>query len=148
MGLLNYTSNQDADKTAQQIAKCLSLHGARAVLTEYNREEGTIEAISFRIELNGKDISFRLPCDWRPVYAVINKGKRAPINESQRSGRQQQAVKTAWKIVHDWVEAQMALVETQMASTLQVFLPYAQSADGSTLYEKIEANPQLFLGGK
>lgn len=152
MPLLNYTTKIDADKTAQEISKCLSRHGAKSVLTDYNEQDGVVEAISFRISLNGKDISFRLPCDWRPVYAVLIEGKDDThrYNKEKREKWEMewrlQAVRTSWRIIKDWVEAQMALVETQMASTLQVFLPYAQSADGSTLYEKIAENPQLLLG--
>ncbi len=144
MALLNYTTKIDADKTAQEIAKCLSRHGAKAVLTEYDEKEGLVEAISFRISLNGNDISFRLPCDWKPVYEILQNDPKVPRAHSTR----EQAVRTAWRIVKDWVEAQMALVETQMASTLQVFLPYAEAKDGKTLFEKVAENPQLLLGGK
>lgn len=56
MGLLNYTTKIDADKTAQEIAKCLSMHGAKAVLTDF--EDGIVSAISFKIEKDGK----RRPC--------------------------------------------------------------------------------------
>lgn len=152
MGLLNYTSEIDADKTAMQIAKCLSMHGAQAVLTEYDPVEGTVSAISFRINLNGQNISFRLPCDWKPVYAIMYKGKKNPYvyDEKKRaaleSTRRDQAVRTAWKIVSDWVEAQMALVETQMAKTEEVFLPYAVMGNGKTLAQNVQANPQFLLG--
>ena len=37
------------------------------------------------------------------------------------SQHREQAVRTAWRIVEDWVEAQLALVETQMVSTQGVF---------------------------
>jgi hypothetical protein len=40
----------------------------------------------------------------------------------------------------------MALVETQMASTAQVFLPHAITRDGKTLSEKVAENPQFLLG--
>lgn len=147
MGLLNYTTKIDADKTAQEIAKCLSLHGAKAVLTDY--EDGIVSAISFKISLEGRDISFRLPCDWRPVYAVLAKGKKfmyGDRGEHQKSELRLQAVRTAWRIVKDWVEAQMALVETQMASTTEVFLPYAIGKDGKTMFQKVVENPQFLLG--
>ena len=64
MALLNYTTEIDADKTAAEIAKCLSMHGARAVLTEYDEAEGLVTAISFKINVEGNDIGFKLPCDW------------------------------------------------------------------------------------
>jgi hypothetical protein len=57
-----------------------------------------------------------------------------------------QAVRTAWRIVKDWTEAQMALVETQMVTTQEVFLPYAVMRDGRTLSEHVESNPALLLG--
>jgi len=40
----------------------------------------------------------------------------------------------------------MALVETQMVSTQQVFLPYAAMPDGRTLAEHVETNPSMLLG--
>ena len=52
----------------------------------------------------------------------------------------------AWRIVKDWAEAQMALLETQMVSTQDVFLPYAVMQDGSTLAERVRESPQFLLG--
>lgn len=151
MGLLNYTTNIDADKTAQEIAKCLSMHGARAVLTEYDEKEGIVKSLSFKISVNDKEMGFRLPCDWKPVHQVMFGNKKSYNEwdsrfERQKSDRKIQAVKTAWRIVKDWVEAQMALVETEMATTSQVFLPYLVMRDGQTLSEKITENPNFLLG--
>lgn len=149
MGLLNYTTKIDADKTAAEIARCLSAHGASAILTDY--ENGVLSAISFQIMLNDRKIGFRLPCDWRPVYEILVKQRKLPNTwvsgyERARSEREMQAVRTAWRIVKDWVEAQMALVETQMATTQEVFLPYAVMSDGRTLSQHVETNPALLLG--
>lgn len=151
MGLLNYTTKIDADKTAAEIAKCLSAHGASAILTDY--ESGVLSAISFQIILNDRKVGFKLPCDWRPVYEIITKGKKKPASwltgnrgpEHWESEHRLQAVRTAWRIVKDWVEAQMALVETQMASTQEVFLPYAVMKDGRTLSQHVQTDPQFLL---
>jgi len=48
-----------------------------------------------------------------------------------------QATRTAWRILKDWLLAQSALIETGMATVEQVFLPYAQNASGLTLYEAL-----------
>jgi hypothetical protein len=40
----------------------------------------------------------------------------------------------------------MALVETQMVSTQDVFLPYAVMQDGRTLAERVPESPQFLLG--
>lgn len=153
MGLLNYTTKIDADKTAQEIAKCLSMHGAQAVLTEYDPESSYVSAISFKIKLNDQSMSFRLPCDWKPVYTILTKGKKNPFSYHEDKKRRWesewrlQAVRTAWRIVKDWVEAQMALVETQMATTATVFLPYVIMKDDRTLAEHVKSNPTFLLEG-
>lgn len=144
MPLLNYTTSIDADKTAQEIAKCLSMHGAQAVLTQYNEKESYVEAVSFKINLNGRPLTFRLPSDWKPVQQVLKQQKE---RNSRIDTSQAQAVRVAWRIIKDWVEAQMALVETQMVTTQEVFLPYAVTRDGKTLYEKIQENPSFLLEG-
>jgi hypothetical protein len=151
MPLLNYTTEVDADKSAQEIAKMLSRAGAKAVLTEYDEEEGYVTAISFKIKLNGQDVAFRLPCDWKPVFEVMYKDKKSYSSydsrfASQQSSRRAQAIRTAWRIVKDWTEAQLAIIETRMVKTEQVFLPYAIMRDNKTLYEHVESNPQFLLG--
>lgn len=150
MPLLNYTSEADADKTANQIAKMLSRAGAKKVMTEYD-EDQIVNSISFQLNVNGNDIGFKLPTDWKKVYAVMYKNKKAYNTWDNRYARQQserqlQAVRTAWKIVHDWVEAQLAIIETEMVTTQQVFLPYMMMKGGQTLFEKINENPQFLLG--
>lgn len=142
MPLLNYTTKIDADKTAHEIAKCLSMHGAQAVLTEYDQKEGLVTAISFQIALDGRKVGFRLPCDWKPVLEIL---KRDPKVEP-RYVSESQAVRVAWRIVKDWVEAQMALVETKMATTQEVFLPYAVMKNGRTLAQNIADKPEMLLG--
>lgn len=140
MGILNYTTKVDADKTAMEIAKELSTHGARAVLTEYDPVEGLVTAISFKINIEGNDIGFKLPCDWKPVYEIMVKDKKFPYYDTARKERMMselkaQSVRTAWRIVKDWVEAQMALIETKMVTTQQVFLPYAIMKDERSVAE-------------
>lgn len=152
MGLLNYTTKIDPDKTAAEVSKILSKHGATAVMTEFDEKDGFVTALSFKIKLNDKELGFKLPVDWRPVFKVLTNGRKNPHSyNEQRKARWEsewklQAVRTAWRIVKDWVEAQMALVETQMATTAQVFLPYAIMRDGKTLSEKVAEDPKFLLG--
>src|SRR5712691_8274683 len=98
--LLNYTTEIDPDKTATEIARCLSSHGAQAVLTEYDPEGGYVSALSFKISVNGQPKGFKLPCDWRPVFEVMYKDKKGYSTwdsryEKQQSDRRAQAVRTA-----------------------------------------------------
>lgn len=152
MALLNYTTKIDPDKTAAEISRCLTQHGAQAIMTEYDPSTSYIQALSFKITVEGQAMGFRLPCDWKPVFEILTKDKRKPPKWDERrfnkweADNSEQAVKTAWRIVKDWVEAQMALVETRMVTTQQVFLPYAVMKDGRTLSEHVHEDPKFLLG--
>jgi len=142
MSILNYTTKIDADKTAGEISKMLSLAGASAVMTEYDKDGGHVSSLSFKMNVNGTNIAFKLPCDWNPILRILENDTKIP----RRCVTREQAVRVAWRIVKDWVEAQLALIQTQMASTAEVFLPYAITGNGQTLYKTISENPKYLLG--
>lgn len=139
MALKNYTTNIDADKSASLIAKMLARAGASAVLTDY--EDGYVKALSFKLQIDCQTIAFRLPCDWVPVLEALKRDPKVPNHRAN----QMQAVKTAWRNIHDWVDAQLALIETRMVTTPQVFLPYAVTKTGQTLFETLAENPAMLL---
>jgi hypothetical protein len=141
MPLLNYTTKIDAFKTISEIQKLLVKAGASAIMNEMDNS-GNIVALSFKIKLNDQDIAFRLPTDWRPVLEVIQQDNRIPRSLKTK----EQALRVAWRITKDWIEAQVAFIETMMVTTAQVFLPYAVTTNGQTLYEYIGQNTQLILG--
>jgi hypothetical protein len=41
----------------------------------------------------------------------------------------------AWRIIKDWVEAQMAILESQMVQMEEIFLPYMVNRQGQTFFE-------------
>jgi hypothetical protein len=93
-------------------------------------------------------MAFRLPCDWKPVLAILIKDKKKP----QRYGNEQRRLhwESEWRaqaVVKDWAEAQMAPVETQMVTTAEVFLPYAVMRDGGTLAQHAQSDPAFLLDG-
>lgn len=148
MPILNYTTEVEASKSIEQITACLVKNGARAVLSEYDNQ-GYIIALSFRVSVDGQEVGFRLPSDWRPVLQLLksdqrDKRGRRVVPPSMQT--QAQALRVSWRILKDWVEAQMALVEIKMVRTEQVFLPYAIMADGKTLYDRFRESPRLLLG--
>ena len=57
----------------------------------------------------------------------------------------EQAQRVAWRIVKDWLEAQLAIIETEMVTLDQVMLPYMQGDNGQTVYE-LYRDQQLALG--
>ena len=47
----------------------------------------------------------------------------------------EQATRVAWRIVKDWLAAQLAMIEAGLVDLEEVFLPYAQNQAGRTVYE-------------
>ena len=142
MALLNYTTQIDVEKTIGEIQKMLGKHGASKIMTDYS--DGVISALSFAVQVNDQQRGFRLPCDWRPVLTLMKNDPKVP----RRLCEQSQAVRVAWRIVKDWVEAQMALIDTSMVRTEDVFLPYIVMGDGRTLAENIQDGKFLLGNGK
>ena len=140
MPLLNYTTKVPVSRSVQEIQKALVKAGATSIMQDYD-QDGAISAIAFKITLNGQDISFRLPSETRAVLAVMQQDgtPRSLLNEAH-------AQRVAWRIVKDWVEAQMAIVATKMVTLPQVFLPYAVNRDGVTLDAIVANTPELLLG--
>lgn len=135
MAILNYTTSISTEKTASEIQKKLAIAGAKAVLSEYD-EDGIMSAMSFRIQTQGGLLSFRLPININGVYQALCDDYKVP----KRLQTHEQAARVAWRIVKDWIEAQLAIIEAGQAELTEVFLPYAQNQLGQTVYDAIKGN--------
>lgn len=132
MPILNYTTSIDAEKSISEIQKCLASHGANKIVTDYIN--GSPSSLTFCLILKGNVIGFCLPANHKGVLNAMLKNRKIP----RRKCNELQAKKVAWRIVKDWVEAQMAIVEAQKAEITEVFLPYAITKNGNTLYSEIQ----------
>jgi hypothetical protein len=141
MPILNYTTKIDTHKTISEIQQILAKGGARAIMHQYD-DSGNITALSFKIEMGTQEAAFKLPTVWEPVLELMKKDKKVP----RRLITKEQALRVAWRITKDWVEAQIAFIQTMNVPITQVFLPYAITRDGTTVYEHIAINnPELLL---
>jgi len=121
MAILNYTTTIDVHKTLGEIQKCLVQHGAKQLLYNYN-DNGQITSLCFKINTLHGEVSIKLPANIDAVYKVLQ--------EQRKKGKikinidYDQATRVAWRIIKDWILAQMAILETNMVKTEEVFLPY------------------------
>lgn len=128
MPLLNYTTRIPTNKTVGEIQKLLAKAGANAILSEYDNN-GEVTAVSFKMSVRNNEIGFRLPVEPDKVLLVL----KTQRGVEPRYKTVEHAKRVAWRIVKDWVEAQLAIIETQMVEAEQVFLPYAITSNGETL---------------
>ena len=137
MAILNYTTKIDSEKTIMEIQKILVLHGANKITTDYNTE-GIPTAVTFCLYMDGVLIAFALPANYSGVLASMKQNKKV----SRALCTDEQALRVSWRILKDWVAAQCALVEAMLADMAEVFLPYALTKRGDTLYKAIKENPE------
>ena len=140
MPIKNYTTKVPANRSIQEIQDMLVKHGATGFQLEYEQGTGRIYSLKFRLELDGKPFAFSLPVEWHAFQEVL-KSQRV-----KRCEDEDYCYRVAWRVLRDWVDAQMALYETKMVSIPQIFLPYAITKSGKTLFEHTAENPQLLLG--
>lgn len=140
MPILNYTTKIDSYKTITEIQQILSKASAKKCVID-NDDEGNPVAITFVIEWNGMMTAFKLPCNFQGVLRSMQRNKKVPRSLCN----QEQALRVGWRIVKDWVAAQIAIVEAELATLAEVFLPYAVTKDGTTLFEMVESNKQKLL---
>ncbi|GAJ09138.1 unnamed protein product [marine sediment metagenome] len=144
MALLNYTTSIEAIKTVGEIQGILAGHGAKSILTDYTAD-GQVEALAFKILTPQGEIGIRLPVNPEAVLQVLTKQNRLRKVPGRYINRPQ-AVRVAWRILKDWVQAQMAILETEMVKMEQIFLPYAITKDGQTVYDLFEQRQFKMLG--
>lgn len=137
MPLLNYTTKVNTYTTLGEIQVQLVKHGAKKIMQDYD-DQGHITALTFLINTPSGPRGVRLPANVDAVHKVLTRQKIKCDRE--------QAERVAWRIVKDWVEAQMAILESEMVQMDEIFLPYMVNNNGQTLFESYRNN-QLLLGG-
>ena len=137
MPLLNYTTKVDVYTTIGAIQGILVKHGAKKIMQDYD-DGGHVQALSFMVETPADPRGVRLPANAEAVQRVLTRQKVKADRE--------QAERVAWRIVKDWVEAQMAILESEMVQLDEIFLPYMIiNNSGQTLFEHYRQN-QLMIG--
>lgn len=132
MPILNYTTKIRPEKTVGEIQRILGrCKAVDTVTVEYGKGEPS--AILFAITVAGTPVHFRLPRNAHGVYTALirDRAPRVLCNQQHAEG-------VAWRIVKDWVEAQLALVDANQAQMAEVFLPYA-IINGQTVFKLFEA---------
>jgi len=118
MPILNYTTTISVSKTAGEIQEILAKAGANRVMIEFGADR-TPDAIYFEIDVNNNTAQFRLPSRWHGVAQALQDSK-----VERKFKTEEQARRVAWRIIKDWCEAQLAIIEAGAAELPEVFFPY------------------------
>ena len=147
--LKNYTSSVPVLDSISRIEFRLSQAGATHIGKTYVDQKPV--GIMFQIDVNGMPMSFKLPAKPDKVFEYMIKQKKQGFKDNVRETTRLQADRTAWKILSDWVEIQISLIELDQAEPMEVFMQYLYDGKkDKTLYEiaKGDGFKMLTSGGK
>lgn len=129
MPLLNYTTKVPVSRTIGNVQALLVEAGARSISTEYD-DVGNPTGMAFVVETAYGVRRFLVPVNTDAVFAVLAREKIQPQYKTP-----EHAERVGWRIVKDWLEAQLAIIRTEMVTLDQVMLPYMADESGLTVYE-------------
>ena len=131
MPLLNYTTKVDIFTTLGEIQGILVRHGAKRIMQD-DDNNGHIVGVLFFIDTPNGVRGVSLPANVNAVQRVLT--------EQKVKCNREQAERVAWRILKDWLEAQMAILESEMVQMDEIFLPYMINDSGKTLYQMYQDN--------
>ncbi len=131
MPISNYTTKVPASQTVGEIQQLLASIGCREIMLYYDQDKHPVK-VRFSYPVAKQELFFALSANWEGVLKVM----RQEVSE-KRYLTEVHARNVAWRILKDWIEAQMAIVQAGLVQMEQLFLPYAVTRSGNTLYEEI-----------
>jgi hypothetical protein len=126
MRIKNYTSSVPAERSIMAIEMALAKAGALHVGKFYDKE-GEVVGFTFQISIGGQAMLFKLPAHVDRLVKMFEAEVLRPREGSMELARNQ-ARRTAWKILLDWVQCQVAMIQLEQARVSEVFMPYLYDA--------------------
>jgi hypothetical protein len=135
---MNYTTTIPVAQTAGECQAILGAAGASSVAIHF--EDGRPAGLSFSLKTPHGVRSFTLPVNVTGAQAVLARMLRENPPHLSRSqlnklGGREHAANVAWRVVKDWLEANLALIAAQMATIDEVMLPYLHVDGERTLWQ-------------
>lgn len=142
--LMNYTSEVKPSKTIGELEELLVSAGARNIAKDYD-ERGTVSAFFFSIPTKHGMVPFRMPCDVGAVYEFFAK-QRKHFQRGTKEKLREQAERVAWRILLDWVDAQLSMIMAKQVLPEQAFFAYIiDPRSGVTLFEHMQNQNFMLL---
>jgi hypothetical protein len=133
---LNYTTSVPVNRTVTEVQTMLAEAGAGHVTIAFT--DMVPSGVTFHLETVHGWRTYTLPCDIPAMQRLLTDQDRAGVLKSgSRAARtsRAQAERVAWRVLKDWLSAQLTLVEAGMAVLPQVMLPYLHTDGERTLYQ-------------
>lgn len=137
MAVLNYTTTIEVGKTVAEMQDALVKAGASRISVDY--DDGLPVALAFMLRTPHGLRHFRMPVNIDAMHRLLiredDAGNLRGGSRDRRRSREQ-AARVAWRVMKDWLLAQLTLVATALVDLDHAMLAYLV-VDGreQTLYE-------------
>lgn len=139
----NFSTSVPVNRTVAEIEKMLTKYGAKHILKEYD-ENGDPVMLVFSILTEHGTMGVRLPIHPEKILAVFKKQvSNGLLPKKYWAGEwvDKQAQRVGWRIIKDWLDAQITLLNIEMVKIEEIFLPYIYNDRlKMTVYEMLENN--------
>ena len=135
----------EVSKTVGEISACLQAIGAMSITSTFKNMR--ISGVTWAMLWNGKQVHFKMPARVEPVFGIMRK-RRGRMSERDTNRLMEQAERVAWRQLLRWIQAQTALIETQMVKPTEPFVGYAVTPDGRTMHDSFEAHLAITDGSE
>lgn len=142
MPILNYTTEVQVGKTMGEIQTALARRGVQRISTLFD-DDGTPAGLGFTMKTEYGVHEFELPVRTAGVLAAMKRDPKVPASKCTL----EQAARVAWRIARDWLEAQAALIDAELATLDEVMLPYMVTDTGRTVYVETRQRLLAIEGG-
>lgn len=147
MTIRNYTTQISVDKTIMEIEQIILKFGAKGIYKEYTGSK--ITGLMFYLERDGQKIPFKIPFSIEKSRRVIMQAveeKKLPKKYYDEPLRTEQGERVTWRIIKDWIDSQLSLLEINFADAVEILLPYAYNPiENKTMYQKFMENKKEYL---
>lgn len=121
-----------------KIEELLSKAGALHIGKSYDAKTRELTGILFQVVVADRPLTFKLPAKVDQVEKMMMSNILKPRPGTRQRVREQ-ANRTAWKLLYDWVFVQVSLIKLEQAELTEVFLPYLYNgATDQTYYAMLK----------
>ncbi len=122
----NYTTSIPAAQSIGEIEQILLDYGALDFMKKADPETRQFSEVMFTMIVRGRKVPFRFPVNIAALADTLYQEYR----RSTRNGKKpredfaEQAYRVGWRIIKDWLHAQVSLLDTGMVQLETVMMPY------------------------
>lgn len=146
--ILNYTTEVSVEKSHAEVMKLLRDFGVYNIGTDYDPKTRIPTALSFVLETKIGPRQFQVPARIERVQRILTERYKAGDRRlGPRHTTYEHASRVAWRVLKDWLEAQLAVVKLDLVDAGELFFGQLVAGPrGQTTYQLFEGRALLGPG--